>query len=527
MIFTDTTASRVVSRIDIIALVLIFVCALVFFTRDNTFPFYGHPDEPGKAEQVLTGKRNYNHPLLMLNSAAIANGVFGAKGDYNRAALIGRWVVAGYAAGAVALLAFLAVRLAGDLQGLARGVTLGVGGIVIATTPQLFEFARYFKEDPVFCFGLAVFLVAADVFAQRPSRDTLIALSIAMALALSSKYLGAIALPLGCWLIWHRSRGSSWWPYRIPALLTAFGILLLTFFVINYQAIRGITKLMDSLVSETHKAVDRPDGISRPIPNSQGWKMLVMTTTSILWLLLLSGLVSIAARGRRITSTEVFLILIPLTIGVATCFTDKMAERYFLPVSTLVSCIAMLGLVRLARWACRRIRRGHLTWMLAIIIIGAGLVVQSRWQTLGTILAAHQGDPRRDLVIFIRDHLPPSARIVSDKRVRLPNADQPENNVYRIDLPQQVILSPKSQFAADYAPFEELRSRGITHVALSQPDYGRFFQADGTPISSTDPRILARVAFYSRVLNQGKLIWESPSREINIVWPGLKLYELP
>ncbi len=526
MICTDTPHGDI-RRFDLVALALIFACALIFFSRGNTFPFYGHPDEPGKAEQVLTGKRNYNHPLLMLNSAAIANGFFGQKDDYNRAAIIGRWVVAAYAAGAVALLALLAVRLAGDLHGLARGIAMAVGGIIIASTPQLFEFARYFKEDPVFCFGLAAFLVAADVFAERPSRNALIILAVAMALAISSKYLGAIALPLGFWLIWHRSRGSSWWPYRIPALVAVLGILVVTFFVINYQALRSITHLMDSVVAETHKAVDRPDGISRPIPNSQGWKMLVMTTSSILWLFLLAGLVSIVARGRRITSTEIFLILIPLTIGVATCFTDKMAERYFLPVSTLVSCIAVLGLVRLARWGCRRLPQGRVACMLALMLIGAGMVVQSRSNALSMILDEHQGDPRRDLAIYIRDHLPPTARIVSDKRVRLPNAEQPENNVYHLSLPQQVILAPKSQFAADFAPFEELRSRGITHVALCQPDYGRFFQSDGTPIASTDPRILARVAFYSRVLKQGKLVWESPARDINIVWPGLKLYELP
>lgn len=528
MIDTNTAPNKTFRRTDLIALVLVFLGALALFTQENTFPFYGHPDEPGKAEQVLTGKRNYNHPLLMLNSAAIINGILGNKDDYNRATHIGRWVISAYSAAAVALLAWLAARLAGQLSGLARGISLVAGGVVIASTPQLFEFARYFKEDPVLCFGLAVFLVAADIFARRPSTTTLIAFSIAMALALSSKYVGALTLPLGFWLVWRHTRQATWWPYRVPAWAVALAIVVLAFFIINFQAIRGIAHLLDSLISETQKAVVRPDGISRPIPNLQGWKMLVMTTTGILWLLLLAGLVSIIARGRRVTATEVFLVLIPLILGVATCFTDKMAARYFLPVSMLVSCIAILGLLRLARWACRRMpQRQAIGMMLVIVVIGSGLVVQSRWSTLSTILDAYRGDPRRDLAIYIRDHLPPSARILSDKRVRLPNTSQPENDVYHLGLPQEVLLGPKSQFAADYASFEELRSKGITHVALSQPDYGRFFQADGTPIPSTDPRILTRVAFYSRVMKQGKLVWESPARDINIVWPGLKLYELP
>lgn len=514
-------------RFDGIALILIFAGALIFFTRANSFPFYGHADEPGKAEQVLDGRRNFNHPLLMLNTAALANGILGEKDDYNRATLIGRWVVASYAAGAVALLSLLVVRLLGDLQGVARGLVFAASGLVIASTPQLFEFSHYFKEDPVLCFGLAAFLVAAEVFGRRPSRGTLGVLLLAMVLTVSAKYLGALILPLGFWLVWRRA-SPVWWPYRVPVLAAAIAIFLLGFFVVNYQGIRGITNLADSIVEETQKSLDRPDGIERPIPNSMGWVMLVETTTGPVWLFLLTGLGSFLMPRRRLKPVEVFLILIPLLFAVSICFTDKMAPRYFLPVSTLVSCIAAIGLFRIAQWGGHRMEKGRMVVTLALVLLGATLVVQSRWVTLRVIWQAHEGDPRYELALFIRDHLPPTARILSDKRVRLPNAAQPENNVHHLDLPQEVVLAERSQFAADYAPFEELKARGITHVALCEPDWGRFFTDDGRqPISSTNPQVLARIAFYSQVLKQGKLIWESPAKDINIVWPGLRLYELP
>jgi hypothetical protein len=506
---------------------LVFLGALFFFTRANTFPFYGHADEPGKAEQVLYGKRNFNHPVLMLNSAALVNAVVGQKDDFNRATLIGRWAVAAYAAGAVALLSLLVARLMGDLSVPMRGLVFATSGLVIASTPQLVEFAHYFKEDPVLCFGLAAFLVAAEAFGRRPSRGTLLALVLAMSLAASGKYLGALVLPLGLWLIWRRA-SPSWWSYRVPVLVAAGAVFLLGFFLINYQGIRGIESLADSIVEETQKSLDRPDGIDRPIPNSMGWTMLVETTTRPIWLFLIAGLGSLLLAWRRLRPVEVFLVLIPLVFAVIICFTDKMAERYFLPVSTLVSCIAAIGLIRLAQWGAHRQPRGRVFVAGALALIGAGLVIQSRAATIQNFWQQHEGDPRRDMVIFIRDHLPDDAKILSDKRARLPNAEQPENNVYRIDFPQEVVLAEHSQFAADYAPFEELKARGITHVALCEPDWGRFFINDGQqPISSTDPKVLSRIAFYSQVLKQGRLVWESPAREINIVWPGLRLYELP
>lgn len=514
-------------RFDLIALVLVFAGALFFFTRANNFPFYGHADEPGKAEQVLDGKRNFNHPVLMLNSAALVNGVLGNKDDYNRATLIGRWVMASYAAGAVALLSLLVVRLLGDLSAPMRGLAFATSGLVIASTPQLFEFAHYFKEDPVLCFGLAAFLVAAEAFGRRPSRETLLALVLAMVLTVSGKYLGALVLPFGFWLVWRRA-SPAWWPYRVTVLAAAAAVFLLGFFLINYQGIRGITNLADSIVEEAQKSLDRPDGIERPIPNSMGWVMLVETTTRPVGLFLVAGLGSFLLAWRRLKPVEVFLVLIPLIFAISICFTDKMAPRYFLPVSTLVSCIAALGLIRLAQWGAHRQPRGRVFVAGALALIGAGLVIQSRATTIQSIEQAHEGDPRRDLVVFIRDHLPADAKILSDKRARLPNAEQPENNIYKIDFPQEVVLSESSQFAADYAPFEELKSRGVSHVVLCDPDWGRFFTDNGQrPIASTNPQVLARIAFYSQVLKQGRLVWESPARDINIVWPGLRLYELP
>ena len=47
------------------AVALLCVC-FVLNTRHNRFPYYYHPDEPGKVEQIMEGRWNLHHPPLLL-----------------------------------------------------------------------------------------------------------------------------------------------------------------------------------------------------------------------------------------------------------------------------------------------------------------------------------------------------------------------------------------------------------------------------------------------------------------------------
>ena len=55
--------------VRVLALVVLFIGALFFYTRHNDFPIFYHPDEETKGVQVVTGERNFHHPLLLLNTA--------------------------------------------------------------------------------------------------------------------------------------------------------------------------------------------------------------------------------------------------------------------------------------------------------------------------------------------------------------------------------------------------------------------------------------------------------------------------
>ena len=53
-------------------LVALVACAFLLNTRHNQFAYFYHPDEPGKVEQVIEGKWNFNHPMLLLSTAKVA-----------------------------------------------------------------------------------------------------------------------------------------------------------------------------------------------------------------------------------------------------------------------------------------------------------------------------------------------------------------------------------------------------------------------------------------------------------------------
>src|ERR1041385_4560716 len=90
----------------------IFLFFLFLYTRSNTFPSRYHPDEEGKARQILDDYRNFRHPQLLLEASSLL--VHGRSiDDVEGTVVAGRWVSAAFAAGAVVALALAAYLEAG------------------------------------------------------------------------------------------------------------------------------------------------------------------------------------------------------------------------------------------------------------------------------------------------------------------------------------------------------------------------------------------------------------------------------
>src|SRR5688572_13996034 len=92
---------------------LLWALCLLAFTfalnqRHHHFPYYYHPDEPGKAEQILTGRWNFNHPMLLLTATNVAVQVFKVPPKEQAIVEAGRLVSAFFMAAAVVALSLTA-----------------------------------------------------------------------------------------------------------------------------------------------------------------------------------------------------------------------------------------------------------------------------------------------------------------------------------------------------------------------------------------------------------------------------------
>src|SRR5579871_6184541 len=120
--------------------VLLFVAALFLDTRYHQFPYFYHPDEGVKVEQLRTSEWNYHHPMLLLSTTKLVMNLVGVAPIEQRIVETGRWVSAGFTALAVVALSLLAFAWRGWGAAVATGLAL-------LLHHQLFELSHYLKED--------------------------------------------------------------------------------------------------------------------------------------------------------------------------------------------------------------------------------------------------------------------------------------------------------------------------------------------------------------------------------------------
>src|SRR4051795_11210624 len=118
------------------AMLLAFCFALN--QRHHHFPYYYHPDEPGKAEQILTGRWNFNHPMLLLTGTRAAVQLFHVRADEQAIVETGRLVSALFMAVAVTALSLTAYLWRGWPAAL-------LSGLALALHHQLYELSHYMK----------------------------------------------------------------------------------------------------------------------------------------------------------------------------------------------------------------------------------------------------------------------------------------------------------------------------------------------------------------------------------------------
>lgn len=490
---------------------LFFVASLLLFTRNNTFPFDYHPDEDGKAYQLIHRERNYHHPLLMLNATDLAVLLSGTPRTSQAVVVTGRWVSAAFAAGAVALLVVLGVRRGG-------WPAAAVLGVLTAGHEALFQAAHFLKEDTALVFGIALFLLAADYFVRRPSAGTLRFLAIGAAVATSGKYIGVLALAFALPLVWRTGAalGAGRWKH--------FSLIFLGVFVLlNVPPTTHASSPFKSLKREVGGVTEGHRGLQRDVPHAKYVSVLRGDVPApLLWL---AGLhvAALLATARRRTGAEWSVALLPIVYFAILSCSPKTAGRYLLPASTLACVMAGLGLVDVARLLTLRAGKAAAAATALLVLGGGTALARAQLPLLQTTMKDFTLDDRIALAAWIRQHVPAGAILVEDGRVNL-EAPAPGDESGKPRVPQHVY---SADFAADFGPLETLRSWGQVYVVVSPKTYDRFFSSSLKPGAKEKALFDWRKAFYAELFAQGELMLKLPSRGIVYLQPGLLLYRLP
>ena len=494
---------------------LIFVAVLWLDTRANQFPYFYHPDEAVKVEQVRTGNWNFHHPMLLLTTTKAAVALGGVPPQEQRIVEAGRWVSAGFVALAVVAFSLLAFAWRGWAAAIAAGLSL-------LAHHQFFELAHYLKEDTALVFGIALTFLVTFLFAQRPTAIWAGALGVAVACAISGKYIGVVVLVVVGPVLWC-APGDG----RARRLAVFFSALVAALLLINLPLILQPATFAHSFHREIRLVVHGQEGASHHVPHAQYLNIFRDNTTPVIWVLLVVFLVARWRERRTLTLVERLLIAFPFAYTLALSFSPKSNDRYFLPATGMFTLFAAIGVLDVAqllrRWVSVR-------WSspVLIILLFASQVVSTpspaSWKTLAEYFEAFQHDDNRELFDWVKTQLPAKAVIVKDSRILLPDPENPKDAGRFDPLPQTIIAK---KYAADLGNFDELRKRGVTHLAISETDYGGFFRDSARPKQEEAADFERRKAFYTALLRDGDPLFQRDRGTVLYLHPGIRLYAVP
>jgi MFS family permease len=507
-----------------LACVGLFAACLYLYTRHNDFPHRWHPDEHGKAHQIITGERNFNHPQLLLEATQLVLAVGPTKPGWQTVVEAGRFVSAMAAAGAVICLA-LAVFILDRWRGFA------FAAVLLGLSPALVTFSHYMKEDACLIFGLsACVLAAATVYfverhaaPQRRSHFLLTRaawgfLGIACALTVSGKYVGVMSLALLPPLLLLAS--GAWWA-RLGRLVLALVLFALVLGIVNHRMLhddpthgllsaegrRGLMREIDhSRTSHTGLTADRPQLYMIRTAAEMTWPHALLPAVALPAILY--------ATRRRPWAFHALVGYFFCACALVLSASAILFPRYALPLVILIELLAVLSLARLA-WLLPASPRGAVAIALMLALFGVALL---RIDLDYLDQFAH--DSRTALHDWAAEHLPHHARIYADGYTDI-GAGQ-----FRQHRPDLRITT--AMFCPDVFRFDERSRRRDTYIMIASFSYDRFFEPVAMPAPGHEAMTLRRRAFYEELLEHHTPIWSAtPTRDMRgNTHPALRVYRL-
>jgi hypothetical protein len=490
--------------------IFLFVLMLWLGTRHNDFPWYYHPDEPGKVEQLL-GIRplNFHHPMLLLNTTKAAMSVFDVAREPQSVVVAGRWVSAGFTAGAVVALSMLAFVWRGWVPAILAGAAL-------VTHHQLYELSHYLKEDTALLFGLAVTFLAAHLHQRAPSLRTALLVGVGVGLAVSGKMLGFLALFIAVPVL-VSTRATCGWRVVTAAAVCALAVFAAT----NFQALGNPAAVQASSAREIALATGG-QGMTQKVPHGKYWSIFLANTTPVIWLLLISTIVMTWRQRAKLNTAEWATILFPFLLGVALSFFPKENDRYFLPATAIFTLLAAISVGdSMAFFRDRRHRRLAFRVASGLLVFGQLPSWTDDRGGLARYERAFQVDDTADLLAWLRENTKPEDIIAKDDRVRLPEGRRMARG--NRPLPNTVLSAP---YSADLGSLEKLQADGVKFLIVSESTYMRFERAGMRPKPGEEDSAEKRRAFYADLRRSYEPVWSRARSTVLYLHPGIEVYRI-
>jgi len=495
-----------------LAALLLFAATLWLDTRHNGFPYFYHPDEPDKVDQLITRKWNFHHPLLMLGTVEMVKCALGAPDREQPLVVLGRWCSACFAAGGVALLALLGYLEQRRGSGWAAFWSVG---LLLASQHQVFELAHYFKEDTALFFAVAMALLALRLYDGRPGWRAALFAGAACGLALSAKYLGVVMLAPAAVILGAARRGKRAGGFDLACFAGGF---LAVAAAVNFPVFTHLDIFTHSFGRETSLVAHGERGYTGgQVAIFEYLRIFTVNTTAMTWALVVAELIALRRRGGAFGWT---LALFPFAWMLLLSCSTKTNDRYFLPATAGFHYLAGLGVTELpgllpARWPARAAQwlAAALAVLLNVFYFPAGLAAY---------MAAFTHDDRSEMLAWIRANIPTSAVIACEDRADLPEPRREERLAVQPLLPQRII---EAKYAADLgATPAALVRQGISYLVISESDYGIFFRKAAT--DHLTPELQRKRAFYTALFTDSQPLWQRPRGTAIYLHPGLRIYRL-
>jgi hypothetical protein len=265
-------------------------------------------------------------------------------------------------------------------------------------------------------------------------------------------------------------------------------------------------------------------GTTHRVPNTEYLRTFVDNTTPALWLFLAWHLVVFWRSRRGRSLFEWLLPTFPFLLMLGLCCSPKSNDRYFLPVTACFTLLAALGALDCAEFLRRCFALRGAVFLCAGVALAAQIFsppAPLKWKSLSEYWRAFQHDDRAELRAWLTENLPPDAVVMADSRVLLPVTDsRDEDNGPPL---RQRVVSKKS---VNPGTLDELRRSGVTHVVVSESDYGRYFREGLRPKEGFRDKFDRERGFYDQLFRDGELLWSRDYGTVIYLHPGIRVYRL-